>query len=219
MARRKKTPLQRAIEKRKKAAKRQVSRTKKQVRKRVRKTTKTFKRTRKKLTKRGRKLVRVSKRRGKKLRKRAKKRVRTFKRNRAKAIRRQYTRRNIGDPDDAVLTSFTSDKTKANDQTAFLPDYGNDSGASNPGEPPKKRTGNGQKAISAELISHKKKNEVFSRTYVDKRKAAYMAMWEYRKDGKQRPFLKPSLEHNRKLLGDIIGQSLKQKLKQAGRRK
>jgi hypothetical protein len=91
-------------------------------------------------------------------------------------------------------------------------------GASRPGEPPKMRTGKGRKSITAELRMKGKKPE--ARTYVDKKVAEYMAMWEFRQDGKQRPFLKPAVEDNLNLLGQEIGNAMKQQLRpQAGRKK
>lgn len=83
-----------------------------------------------------------------------------------------------------------------------------DRGASQPGEPPKMRTGKGRDAIKAELRLKGKKLQ--SRVYVDKRIASYMAMWEFRNDGKARPFLKPSVENNLSVFGSVIGSELKQ---------
>jgi hypothetical protein len=92
------------------------------------------------------------------------------------------------------------------------------SGASKPGEPPKMRTGKGRKSITAELRMKGKKPE--ARTYVDKRVAPYMAMWEFRQDGEQRPFLKPAVQNNLNLFGAEIGNALKQQLRpQAGKKK
>lgn len=83
-----------------------------------------------------------------------------------------------------------------------------DPGASKPGEPPKMRTGKGRSSIKAQLRLKGKKLE--SRVYVDKKIAGYMAMWEFRKDGKGRPFLKPAVEDNKEALGKVIGTELKQ---------
>jgi hypothetical protein len=83
-----------------------------------------------------------------------------------------------------------------------------DPGASRPGEPPKMRTGKGRTAIKAQLRLKGKKLE--SRVYVDKQIAPYMAIWEFRKDGKQRPFLKPAVEDNKETFGKVIGSELKQ---------
>ena len=92
------------------------------------------------------------------------------------------------------------------------------SGSSKPGEPPKMRTGKGRKSITAELRMKGKKPQ--ARTYVDKKVAGYMAMWEFRQDGKARPFLKPSVENNLNMFGQEIGNSLKQQLRpQAGKKK
>ena len=92
------------------------------------------------------------------------------------------------------------------------------SGSSKPGEPPKMRTGKGRKSITAELRMKGKKPQ--ARTYVDKKVAGYMAMWEFRQDGKARPFLKPSVENNLNMFGQEIGNSLKQQLRpQAGKKR
>lgn len=91
------------------------------------------------------------------------------------------------------------------------------SGASLPGEPPRMRTGKGRQSISAELRTKGRKIE--ARTFVDKKQAPYMAMWEFRKDGKQRPFLKPAVEDNLHLFGQAIGSSLRQTLKSTGSKK
>lgn len=224
-----KTARQKAIDKRKRAIRKRVKSTRKTVKRTVKRTRKTLtrkrkklarlakrqgKRTRRSLTRKRKSVVRLTKRRGKKIRRAARKRVRTYKRNRTKAISRQYTRRNISEADTDLIGGYTTDKTKATSDTAFLADYGNDPGASRPGEPPKRRSGKGRDAIQAQLITHKKKaSKIAARTYVNKRQAAYMAMWEYRKDGKARPFLKPSVENNRGMLGDIIGRSLKKQLR------
>lgn len=100
----------------------------------------------------------------------------------------------------------------------MLLDFRDSSGASKPGEPPKMRKGTGRKSITAELRMKGKKPE--ARTYVDKRIAPYMAMWEFRQDGQQRPFLKPAVENNLNLFGAEIGNTLKQQLRpQAGKKK
>ena len=92
------------------------------------------------------------------------------------------------------------------------------SGASKPGEPPKMRTGKGRKSITAELRMKGKERQ--ARVYVDKKVASYMAMWEFRQDGKARPFLKPSVENNLHMFGAEIGNTLMQHLRpQAGKKK
>jgi len=83
-----------------------------------------------------------------------------------------------------------------------------DPGASRPGEPPRRRTGKGQSAIKAELFRQGK--QVKSRVFVDKKIAPYMALWEFRPDNKQRPFLKPTIDRNMNILGKIIGTELRQ---------
>ena len=101
---------------------------------------------------------------------------------------------------------------------AAFGDFKEGSGASKPGEPPKMRTGKGRKSITAELRMKGKKPQ--ARTYVDKKVAGYMAMWEFRQDGKGRPFLKPAVENNLNMFGAEIGNTLKQQLRpQAGKKK
>jgi hypothetical protein len=85
-------------------------------------------------------------------------------------------------------------------------------GASRPGEPPRIRTGKGRSAIFAEAKFNGKGNKVESRVYVDKAVAPYMAMWEFRKDGKQRPFLKPALQQSLAQISPAIANSLQQQL-------
>jgi hypothetical protein len=65
-----------------------------------------------------------------------------------------------------------------------------DPGSSRPGQPPRMRTGKGRKSITVEIRMKGQKPEG---VYVDKTVAPYMAMWEFRQDGKQRPFLRPSV--------------------------
>jgi hypothetical protein len=93
-----------------------------------------------------------------------------------------------------------------------------DTGGSRPGEPPKMRTGKGRSSIVAEL-RRKGKYKIESRVYVDKKIAPYMALWEFRPDKKQRPFLKPSVQENLQLLGQVIGQQLRELATAAPRRK
>lgn len=201
-------------------AQRRVADLKKRARKSVKVAKKKAKRTRKAVAKRGRKIVRGLKRNRKRVVKAARKRLRSYKRSRVAAERRRFTRRRITTSDDGDVVEFTTDRTRTNNDTAYLPDYGNAFGASQPGEPPKMRTGRGRDAIQAELITRKRrKTDVASRVFVNKRKAAYMALWEYRPDDEQRPFLKPSLSDNRAMLGNIIGQSLRQQLRGVTRRR
>jgi hypothetical protein len=93
-----------------------------------------------------------------------------------------------------------------------------DTGGSKPGEPPKMRTGKGRSSIKAEL-RRKGKYKIESRVYVDKKIAPYMALHEFRPDSKRRPFLKPSVEQNLQLLGNVIGQQLRELATAAPRRK
>jgi len=99
---------------------------------------------------------------------------------------------------------------------------GTDPGASKPGEPPKMRTGRGRNSIRAAEVrgtgSYGRKLKPAARTFVDKKIAGYMAMWEFRKDGKARPFLAPSYRANKKILQGVLMGNLK-KLKRQGRRR
>lgn len=92
-----------------------------------------------------------------------------------------------------------------------------DPGASRPGEPPKMRSGQGRYAIKAEVRQRGK--QIVSRTYVDKKIAGYMAMWEFRQDGKQRPFLKPGLMNNLSAFQTKVGAELKRASTSAAKRK
>lgn len=215
--RRKKTTLRSTIDKKKKALKK----TSKRVTKKI---TKASKRTRKKINRRVKKVRRVvlkkskvakrkAKRFSKSLKRSANKKIKAYKRKRAKAYRARFRRSNIT-TDNKDLIGFTSDRSQKSERTAFVRQLSDGKGASRPGEPPKMRTGRGRDSIKAELISDKSnQHNVTSRVYVDKKEAAYMAMWEYRQDGKQRPFLKPALEDNQKMLGDLIGKRLRSKLR------
>ena len=85
-----------------------------------------------------------------------------------------------------------------------------DRGASRPGEPPKMRTGKGRDSIKAELRRGQPgKGRLTARTYVDKKIAAYMALWEFRPDKQQRPFLRPGIERNADLIGNAMAADLK----------
>ena len=88
-----------------------------------------------------------------------------------------------------------------------------DRGSSRPGEPPKMRTGVGRSSIKAELrrrgASKTSRGKLESRTYVDKKIAPYMALWEFRPDKEQRPFLKPGVEKNANLIGNAMAADLK----------
>ncbi len=93
---------------------------------------------------------------------------------------------------------------------AFIMQASQDRGGSRPGEPPKMRTGKGRDSIKAELRrSQPGKGKLKARTYVDKKIAAYMALWEFRPDKQQRPFLKPGIERNADLIGNAMVADLK----------
>ena len=82
-----------------------------------------------------------------------------------------------------------------------------DPGASRPGEPPRMRSGKGRQSITIEIRMKGRKPE--GRVYVDKKVAPYMAMWEFRQDGKQRPFLKPSVMNHLSEYGQTVVQEVK----------
>lgn len=92
-----------------------------------------------------------------------------------------------------------------------------DTGASRPGEPPKMRSGKGRSAIQAEL--RKRGSQVVGRTFVDKKIAPYMAIWEFRQDDQQRPFLKPGLENNMSTFRTTVGAELKRAVTAVPKRK
>jgi hypothetical protein len=79
------------------------------------------------------------------------------------------------------------------------------------------RSGQGRYSIKAELRARGKK--VVSRTYVDKKIAPYMAMWEFRQDGQQRPFLKPALMNNLRAFQTKVGAELKRASTQVPKQK
>lgn len=215
---RKKTAIQRALNNGKKKVAKKKRLVAKSVKKTKKKVARKVKKTRKALTKRAKKAKKKLVRTRKRTVKNARKRVKKIKRARAKAVRQSYRRRNL--TQEAEL-EFTGDKAQSGSDVAFVREFENDSfGSSKPGEPPKLRSGRGRDAIKAQLITSKKKqHDVAARVYVDKRKAAYMAMWEYRKDGQERPFLKPSLEDNRAMLGNAIGKGLKKRMMMKRNRK
>lgn len=92
-----------------------------------------------------------------------------------------------------------------------------DPGASRPGEPPKLRSGQGRYSIKAEVRQRGK--QIVGRTYVDKKIAKYMAMWEFRQDGQQRPFLKPGLMNNLRQFQSKVGAELKRAATPVAKRK
>ena len=197
----------------KKTLSKKVKTVRKAVKKQVNVGSKRLKKLRKTTAKRVKKLRKQLAKGFKRQRKRTAKSVKRFKAQRRKAFNKRFSKSNIS-LENARLIGFTDEPSQTSESTAFVKTFPESRGASKPGEPPKKRTGNGRDAIKAQLIKNKKdKAGVQTRVYVDKRKAAYMALWEYRPDGKARPFLKPALEDNKKMFGARIGKKLKQKLK------
>lgn len=205
------------------AAKRKKARARKKLVKKVKKVTvKKYKKTKRATVRKYKKVkraairkkkrvVRSLKRTKKRTVKAFKKRSRRINRERTRAFQKQFRRRTLKDEIDIATTSS---RRAASEDTAFIEEFAETKGASRPGEPPKMRSGKGRMAIKSQLISHRtKRDNITSRVYVDKRKAGYMAMWEYRRDGEQRPFLKPAMRNNSKMLGSIIGRKLKSKLK------
>lgn len=80
--------------------------------------------------------------------------------------------------------------------------------ASKPGEPPKRRTGAGFRSIEARKVERG-----VARTYVNKRKAPYMAMYEYGPPDIRRPFLAPTLEENQRELMQLIVSPVKSRMR------
>lgn len=130
-------------------------------------------------------------------------------RKRLKTLQRDYRRRQKERLLKRTRLRLTQDLDFATIRGAQATQAAGDTGGSKPGEPPKMRTGKGRASITAEL-RRKGKYKIDSRVFVDKKIAPYMALWEFRPDKKQRPFLKPSVQENLTLLGNVIGQNLKQ---------
>ena len=203
--------LAKATNRQKRAAIRQAKKARKTIARVGKRRIRDLKRGLKKTTKEARRAKRLLKRKVKSTRAATAK----FFRNRKKAARLREKNRNIAAREqrkslrvqrrNATQIDLTG---TADISTARIRQASGDPGASRPGEPPKLRTGKGRSAIRAQLRMSGKK--LTSRVYVDKRTAGYMAMWEFRKDGKQRPFLKPSVENNLDQFGKIIGSELKQ---------
>ena len=205
-----------AVAKRLKSARKSVNRATKKVERKL--ASNSLARAGRKASKRAvRKLkrsVKATKRTAKAARKQAKSLIRRAKKYNKDRIKRRNAARRAKEREFNRLT-LTGEADLAG---VTLLELRESSGASKPGEPPKMRKGTGRKSITAELRMKGKKPE--ARTYVDKKIAPYMAMWEFRQDGQQRPFLKPAVENNLNLFGKEIGNSLKQQLRpQAGRKK
>ena len=172
-------------------------RTKKTAKRLLKKAKRTYKRTAKATKRAAKKAKRVTKRTFRKLSK--------PKQLRGKKLRqrRQEAR---------IRLSGRIDISKAN-----IVQAAGDTGASRPGEPPKMRSGKGRSAIQAEL--RKRGSQVVGRTFVDKKIAPYMAMWEFRQDDQQRPFLKPGLENNMSTFRTTVGAELKRAVTAVPKRK
>ena len=181
-----------AVTKKATAVKRSVKRTRKAATKSVKKTAKRIKRTAK----------------------------RTYKSQRKK-ITRAYKQRTKSTVQVIRTDALTKERIAKEVAGARVLQAGGDKGASKPGEPPKMRTGTGRNSIRAAEVHGKTllggKRKPMAKTFVDKRIAKYMAIWEYRKDGKARPFLKPSYNRNKRMLGKLMAAELK-KMKRGGKR-
>ena len=229
-----KLTIKKRVDRVKKTVTKKVRKAKKQVAKRVKTTQKTLSRATKRISKRAGKLQKqvlkkskrlqqraskqitrlnkVARRKVQRVKKRAVKAVKKFRAERRRQYNKRFRRSNITAESGSL--GFTSDVSQTSETTAFVRAYPESKGASKPGEPPKMRTGDGRKSIKAELITNQKNaHDIKARTYVDKKIAPYMALWEYRPDGKARPFLKPSLEGNKSLFGAAIGKNLRRKLR------
>lgn len=172
-------------------------RTKKTAKRLLKKAKRTYKRTAKATKRAAKKAKRVTRRTFKKLSKSTQLRGKKLRQ------RRQEAR---------VRLSGRIDLSKANVVQAA-----GDTGASRPGEPPKMRSGKGRSAIQAEL--RKRGSQVVGRTFVDKKIAPYMAIWEFRQDDQQRPFLKPGLENNMSTFRTTVGAELKRAVTAVPKRK
>lgn len=176
-------------------------------RKAKRATTKT-KRSTKRLKKRGLRLFKQLKRRTKTGLRISRK---TFKRlSKAYQLRGKKLRQRRSERRQEIKGAFDTSRSR-------IVQASGDPGASRPGEPPKMRTGEGRYSIKAEVRQRGK--QIVSRTYVDKKVAPYMAMWEFRQDGKQRPFLKPGLMNNLGAFQTKVGAELKRASTSAAKRK
>lgn len=81
-------------------------------------------------------------------------------------------------------------------------------GASRPGEPPKRRTGAGYYSIES------RPNAEGARTYSAKSKAPYMARFEFDRDPKwSRPWMKPAFTENKALLRKLIMTPVRRRLR------
>ena len=160
----------------------------KKAKKARRATSKVLKKTKRAVVKTQRRLKKTAKAR------------KTNRRKRMSEARRQERARRRNEQRQEIQGDFDT-------SAAVVVQANQDRGASRPGEPPKMRKGKGRDSIKAELRLRGK--GLVSRVYVDKKIAPYMAMYEFRQDGQQRPFLKPALMNNISLIGQNIGTELK----------
>ena len=86
-------------------------------------------------------------------------------------------------------------------------------GASQPGEPPKRRSGRGRMSIDARRLQGGRG----AKTWSSKRKAPYMSMWEFAPRNHptrpQRPWLRPTFEKYKHELAKIMVTPIKKKLR------
>lgn len=189
-------------------AARAANRFDKRLDKRQRRLLKKAKRSTKRLKKRGLRLFKQLKRRTKTGLRISRK---TFKRlSKAYQLRGKKLRQRRSERRKEIKGAFDTSRSR-------IVQASGDPGASRPGEPPKMRTGEGRYSIKAEVRQRGK--QIVSRTYVDKKVAPYMAMWEFRQDGKQRPFLKPGLMNNLGAFQTKVGAELKRASTSAAKRK
>lgn len=87
---------------------------------------------------------------------------------------------------------------------------GEKTGASKPGEPPKRRTGRGYYSIDAVKL---RGQAGVAKTFSSKRKAPYMAMYEHGPASVQRPWMEPALRENKSELFKIMNTPAKRRLR------
>ena len=79
----------------------------------------------------------------------------------------------------------------------------NNTGASKPGEPPKRRSGKGFYSIEkSRNVGTRKAPE--ARTYTSKSKAPYMSQYEFGPLNQRRPWLRPAFKENTRELSKIL---------------
>jgi len=149
----------------------------------------------------------------KKAAKRVKKTAKRTYKSQRKKITRAYKQRTKSTVRVIRTDTLTKERIAGEVAGAKILQAGGDKGASKPGEPPKMRTGTGRNSIRAAEVHGKTllggKRKPMAKTFVDVRIARYMAMWEYRKDGTARPFLKPSYNRNKRMLAKLMAAELK----------